>query len=268
MGARSRRQLCVAAALSVFLALLGRCRPRVFVSGAVSATGRRVGSGGLALKAHWMDFLRFGGSAPSFDVLARTQEYAAAKKYEDKQKYYATDYVFRGSIIGPITDQDRAKALLEGFDIMNGYPDLEAENFGFHVDPQNPFRCLYFERWSGTHTGQINFGPLTVPATGNRVELPAHVVSVTWNPEGSIAYESWSPPIDRFEGNTKGAGGIYGLLVGAGLESNTPAVGGAFLVMQQKLLHALGTFGKSWSDDDDLPSWWKSKARGAEPNDI
>ena len=44
------------------------------------------------------------------------------------------------------------------------------------------------------------------------------MTSITWNPDGKVVYESISPPVDRFEGNTKGAGAVFGLLAGAGLQ--------------------------------------------------
>ena len=48
-----------------------------------------------------MDFLKFDGQ-PTFDVLAKTQEYIDTPQ-ERMSSYWADDYVFRGSVIGPIT---------------------------------------------------------------------------------------------------------------------------------------------------------------------
>ena len=79
---------------------------------------------------------------------------------------------------------------------------------------------------------------------------------------------SQSPPIDRFEGNTKGAGAVFGLLVGAGVDSGPASVGMPTLMLQQKFLQKAGFFGKQWSDEDKIPRWWKSAARGADPNDM
>merc|ERR1711879_598618 len=134
--------------------------------------------------------------------------------------------------------------------------------------PQNPYRCFFFERWTGTHTGEINLGPMTIPPTGNRIETPIHVTSITWNPQGKIVYQAISPPVDRFEGNTKGGGAVFGLLVGAGVDTGSPSVGNPFLMLQQKLVQALGFLGKQWSDDAEIPAWWKSTAKGADPNDM
>ena len=84
--------------------------------------------------------------------------------------------------------------------------------------------------------------------------------------DGKIVYQAISPPVDRFEGNTKGAGAIFGLLNGAGIDQGTPAVGSPWLMLQQRL--ANGRLGKLWSDEDRIPAWWRSAARGADPNDI
>ena len=101
--------------------------------------------------SQWMDHLKF-DSKPSFDVLERTREYVATKTYDEAAPYYAEDYIFRGSIIGPITAQD-VQETQEGFDIVGAYPDLERGIFGMSIDPNKPYRCFFFERWTGTHSG-------------------------------------------------------------------------------------------------------------------
>jgi hypothetical protein len=218
--------------------------------------------------SHWLDHLKFGGAEPTFDVLQRTMEYASTKTNEEAVPYYAADYVFRGSIIGPITNQDVIDTQ-GGFDITGAYPDLDRGVFGFTLDPNNAFRCFFFERWTATHTGTINIGPfIKLPATNKRVETPLHITSITWNPEGKIVYQSISPPVDRFEGNTKGGGAIFGLLTGAGVDGGPASVGLPTLMLQQKLVQASGLVGKQWSDEDRIPRWWKSAARGADPNDM
>ena len=217
--------------------------------------------------SQWMDHLKF-DSKPSFDVLERTREYVATKTYDEAAPYYAEDYIFRGSIIGPITAQD-VQETQEGFDIVGAYPDLERGIFGMSIDPNKPYRCFFFERWTGTHSGTINLGSfIKIPASSRRIETPLHVTYLTWNPEGKIVYQSISPPIDRFEGNTKGAGAVFGLLVGAGVDSGPASVGMPTLMLQQKFLQKAGFFGKQWSDEDKIPRWWKSAARGADPNDM
>ena len=265
--------------------------------------------------AHWMDYLKF-DSAPQFDVLERTKEYAAIGAPENslRDEYHAKDYVFRGSVIGPITGAD-VTATQKSFDVVAAYPDLEREMFGFTIDPQNPYKCFFFERWTGTNTASVSLNGNKLQPTGNRVDVPMHISSVVWNPEGQIVYQGISPPVDRFEGvchlrpmchpspypsphadvamldckrpphiatsmyihpyrdsgNTKGLGAVFALLAGAGL---APEIfrrgqpGDPFFTVFQKLGAQLGIGGKAWSDDKDLPAWWKSSARGADPNDM
>ena len=65
----------------------------------------------VIVSAHWMDHLKFGGSAPSFDVLERAKEYVAATESNGglAVDWHADDYVFRGSIVGPISGIDVAE---------------------------------------------------------------------------------------------------------------------------------------------------------------
>jgi hypothetical protein len=46
------------------------------------------------------------------------------------------------------------------------------------------------------------------------------------------------------------------------------SVGDVKLRLQQHLINAIGGFGSPWSKDADIPGWWKSKAKGADPNDM
>ena len=105
-------------------------------------------------------------------------------------------------------------------------------------------------------------------ATGNDVKLPTHIMSLHFNREGQVRYCCLSSPLDRFEGNTQGAGAIFGLLVGGGLNSGNANVGDPFLRLQQRLTLVIGTFGRGWSKEVDIPRWWASKARGADPTDM
>jgi len=221
-----------------------------------------------AREEHWMDVLKFPGE-PSFDVIEMTKAYVEAGP-GDNQQYLDPEYTFRGSVVGPITGQDVMETQ-ESFDILTAYPDLQRNVFGYTVDPENPYRCFLFERWRGTFTGELSLFGLKLSPNQRAVECPMHTTSVVWNPEGKIIYESISGPLDRFEGNTKGVGAVFGLLKFAGVDAGG-SVGDQSTIFQQKLFKAvgpvLGVPGKAFSDEDKIPKWWKSKARGAEPNDI
>jgi len=214
----------------------------------------------------WLDVLKYDGE-PTFDVLQKTMDFANARTYDELKDLYHEDYVFRGPIIGPITSQE-VQRTQQGFQIQDAYTDIETRPFGFTVDPDNPYRCYYMERWEGTNDGELKIGPLTIPPTNNEVQLPTHVMSLNWTPEGKVIYACLSSPLDRFEGTTKGAGAIFGLLVRGGLDNTNVSVGDAVLRLQQRFFHAIGGFGRNWSVEEEIPSWWKSKARGADPNDM
>lgn len=223
-------------------------------------------SSNTVLHAHWMEFLKY-DKDPKFDVIEKTKEFNSQMTHEDVAPYFADDYVFRGPVIGPITANDVAEAQ-KGFNVQNAYPNLKREVFGHTIDPENPYKCLFFERWSGVNSESIKLGPMSLPATGEIVELPTHVSSVHWNPEGKITYLALSPPLDRFEGNTKGVGAVLGLLVGAGVNQGNAQVGDGIFIAKQNFVQSLKFLGKQWSNEDDIPSWWKSKARGAGETDL
>lgn len=215
--------------------------------------------------SHWMDCLKHEGVKPSFDVLEKTKQFVEARNGD--ASFYANDYVFRGSLIGPISREDVERAQ-ESFSIIDAYPDLDRGAFGFTIDPNNPFRCMFFERWTATNTGRVTIGDFVdLPPTNKRVELPMHVTSICWNPDGKIVYQCISPPLDRFEGNTKGTGAVFGLLRFAGSEASKGWPGDPWLILLQKLVSLTSIVPAApWSKE--VPAWWKSSARGAELNDI
>ena len=70
----------------------------------------------------------------------------------------------------------------------------------------------------------------------------------------------------RFEGNTEGKAAVFGMFHAAGLK--IPGLPGSLLLrLAQRLGHSLGRGGRSYSRDEDIPTWWTSRARGADPTD-
>jgi hypothetical protein len=234
----------------------------------------KLGVLGNANGENWHDYLLFGGSTPTFDILEKTKEYTSTAGYRSFRltdiptDYYADDYIFRGPIVGPINRKELVETnTLTG--LKTSFPDLDRQAFGFTVDPENPFRVLYFERWYATNSGDLSFGGdlLTAPATGKKSVSAAFPFSVVWNPEGKIVYEHLSTAVDRFEGkNTNGKVAVFGLLESAGISLNNN-IGDPLLIFQQKLGRFLNLPVQVFSKDEDIPSWWKSKARGADFND-
>ena len=222
----------------------------------------------------WMDHLKFGGSTPTFDVIAKTQEYTALPGYrafslrDIPPEYYDDAYVFRGPIVGPL-NREELVSTNKAFGLDSAFPDLDRQPFGFCVDPENPYRCMFFERWKATHTGELRIEGLPpAPATGRRSIGPAFPFSIVWTPEGKIIYEHLTTAVDRFEGNTKGKVAVFQLLETAGLPLDNQ-IGNPLIVLQQKFNRwFVNGPAQVYSKADDVPKWWKSAAVGAELNDI
>merc|ERR1712157_126779 len=181
------------------------------------------------------------------------------------ENMFDKDYVLRGPVIGPINRADLAMSQ-KGLGILDAFPDIKIETFGYTVDPENPYRCFYFQRWRATHSENMDAYGQIYPATNVEMETPVTVFSVVWTPEKKIIYEQVGSVVDRFEGNTQGKAAVFALLHTAGLKLNGEP-GSAVFSFVQRLGHFLGGLGRSWSKEEEIPSWWKSKSRGADGTD-
>lgn len=218
-------------------------------------------------KSPMFEHLKFDKN-PQFDVLEKTKIYIEAQTEEDglNDDWYAADYVLRGPVIGPINRADLRKSQ-DGLDIRTAFPDLKLNTFGFTIDPENPYRCFYFQRWRGTNSGDMNNYGTIYPATGNEMETPVSVFSVVWNPDGKIVYEQVGAVVDRLEGNTEGKAAVFGMLHTAGLKLSANPGDKVFSLIQ-RVGHLAGNLGRSWSREDEIPKWWISKSRGADATDV
>lgn len=261
------------AAVSLLLMLLA-----LDVVAFISTTNNAAARADLRVRAessqsNWLDVLKWEGQKPDFDVLERVKQYTSEPGYKSfvlrdiPSDYYADDYVFRGPIVGPINRKELVQTNTV-FGIDKAFPDLDRQTFGFTIDPENPYRVLFFERWKATHTGNLAIDGLPLgPATGNKSISPVMPFSITFNPSGKIIYESLTTAVDRFEGNTKGKVAVFGLLETAGIPLDNN-VGNTILILQQKLNRWFNGPAQIYSKAEDVPSWWKSKAVGAEKNDM
>lgn len=215
-------------------------------------------------KSPMFDYLKF-DATPKFDVLAKAQKYI--KTVEDGQRpnedWYAEDYVLRGPVIGPLTRTDLADTS-KGLGITSAFPDLKIVAFGLTPDPENPYRCFYFQRWRGSHSVDMEMFGDIYPASGDEMESPVSCFSLVFNPEGKIVYESVGGVVDRHEGNTQGQAAVFGMLHTAGVKLPKNL---SVLAFFQKLGHVQGNTGRAWSKKALIPKWWKSKSRGAEGTD-
>lgn len=210
------------------------------------------------------EYLKF-DSSPTFDVLSKAKEYVESRgKLDNADDWYAPDFVLRGPVIGPMTRGDLTESQ-QGLGIAEAFPDLKIENFGYTIDPENPYRCFYFQRWRATHTVDMDSFGQKYPATGNEMETPVSVFTIVFNPEGKIVYEQVGAVVDRHEGNTQGKSAVFGLLHAAGMKLKA-SPGDPVFSLIQKLGHLFGSenAGRSFSREGDIPSWWQSPSRGAE----
>ncbi|MGK3747173.1 MAG: hypothetical protein ACI8RD_009420 [Bacillariaceae sp.] len=218
-------------------------------------------------KSPMFEYLKFDRN-PQFDVLANTKTYVESQSTDESfnEDYYAVDYVLRGPVIGPINREDLAKSQ-KGLGIKAAFPDIKLDTFGYSIDPENPYRCFYFQRWRGTNSEDLDSYGTIYPATGIEMETPVSVFSVVWNPEEKIVYEQVGAVVDRLEGNTEGKAAVFGMLHTAGLKLNANPGDKVFGVIQ-RIGHLVGSMGRSWSREEELPTWWTSKSRGADATDV
>lgn len=173
-----------------------------------------------------------------------------------------TTRVLLYSVIGPINRKDLTKDQA-GLGLMGAFPDIKIDTFGYTIDPENPYRCFYFQRWRATHSQDMNVFGTIYPATGTEMETPLSTFSVVWNPDGKIVYEQVGAVVDRLEGNTQGKAAVFGMLHTAGLKLSA-APGNAVFSLIQRIGHIVGGQGRSWSKEEDIPDWWVSTSRGAD----
>ena len=118
------------------------------------------------------EYLKFDGK-PTFDVVQSTKDYIehqSAGGIPDEARF-DKEYVLRGPVIGPIVRADLAGSQ-KGLGLTLAFPNLSVDSFGYTLDPENPYRCLYFQRWRAKHEGDLDAYGQVFPATETEVEPP------------------------------------------------------------------------------------------------
>ena len=210
------------------------------------------------------EYLKFDG-APTFDVLAKTKEYVESSPPADPS-IYDEKYVLRGPVVGPINRKDTIAAQ-QSLGIFKAFSEFQVDTFGYTLDPENPYRCFYFQRWRARHTSDLELLGKVYPATDTVAECPVSAFSIVWTPDQKIIYQQVGAVVDRHEGNTRGKGAIFGLLHVAGLKLRS-FPGDWIFRFRQSRHHAMKKRSdRSWSKEEDIPSWWVGKSRGADHSD-
>eukprot|EP00468_Gymnochlora_sp_CCMP2014_P001138 CAMPEP_0167742800 /NCGR_PEP_ID=MMETSP0110_2-20121227/1645_1 /TAXON_ID=629695 /ORGANISM="Gymnochlora sp., Strain CCMP2014" /LENGTH=212 /DNA_ID=CAMNT_0007627067 /DNA_START=148 /DNA_END=784 /DNA_ORIENTATION=+ len=204
-----------------------------------------------------------GGSAkvtPSFDVEAKAKEYIlnGGGYYSDPiSEIYDDDFVFKAATIGPLNKNDYiyTMKMLQPHSAF----DLEPNWFGFTIDPENPLKIYFLLRVTGKHTRPWKFSNLypQIEATNKEVSLPAEHAMIEFTPEGKIKFLSVGRVPYAFEGNSNGAGAIFGLFFAIGQgELLAPAMNEGVRNFINFLGDVFpGQVGKTKSKPEDLPAW-------------
>jgi len=184
----------------------------------------------------------------------------------------ASDFIFRGPVIGPLCKKDFIATLTtmsskQNASLFDAFPDLEANVFGFSVDPVEPNRVWYFTRPRGTFLGPFDH-PVKgrIEPTGAKYVAPPEARSVIFDKDGKVKYQSVGYVTDRFTGDTTGGrGAVFGMYAVMG-EEYDDSIGSPLMVFLQWLSNVLpeGTFPRSFSKREDLPSWWTDERMGSQ----
>ena len=152
-------------------------------------------------KSPIFEYLKFDG-APTFDVIEKTKAYVASQQLGENgadKELYDEDSVLRGPVIGPINREDLFGSQ-NGLGLKAAFPNVDIDTFGYTIDPENPYRCFYFQRWRAVHENDLDAYGDIYPATGTEAEMPVSVFSVVWTPQEKIIYEQVGAVVDRLEG--------------------------------------------------------------------
>lgn len=212
-------------------------------------------------------------AAPSalFGALSEDELISLTKDYlkSPSPDFWADDFVFRGPVIGPLAKKDLIDTLTT-LDPTESFSDFESNAFGFSVDPIESNRVWFFIRPRGRFTKSYThpvFGK--VEPTGSELIGPPEARSVIWKDDKTIQYQSVGYVMDRYTGDTtNGMGAVFGLFHHMGIEpSLDDAVGSPtnqFLQWLSSRVLPDGMLPKSYSKEEDIPSWWTDKRRGCE----
>lgn len=199
----------------------------------------------------------------------------------------ADDFVFMGPIVGPLNKLDYL-GTVGTFKVYDAFPDVQVDVAPFTQDPGEPDRYWSVIRVSGTHTGELDLGSASIPATGKTMVVGPQAVSVTFDASDKVSRLTGGYIADARDGASGREGAMFAVMKAVGVPTPNPhgrceagsrapgflAVllacalltretdGGRRLV---KLLNWLGAkrkdYPKARSHVDDLPGAWQAWGR-------
>lgn len=207
-------------------------------------------------------------TAVDFDVIAKTKEFieSASGYYSPVDAaFYADEFVFRAPSIGPLNKKDYLYTMTS-LNVYTGYPDLAPNAFGHTVDPDEPLKCIFWTRATGTFSQPWNpFGkraealPLAkLQPNQRRAQLPTECYSLTFTPEGKAKLLTAGYVVNKFEGNTNGLGAVLALFVNAGLPQMADVAlnDDARSAVNWLSNNVDDAIAKTRSNEEDLPAWY------------
>merc|ERR1712086_252422 len=128
-----------------------------------------------------------------------------------KPELLAEDFQFLFPVVGPLHKKEFVHAFTS-FRVHEAFPDSRANFYNFHVDPLEPNRIWCLSRGHFRHTGTLSFGPSKYPATQREICLPPQCFSMSFDEKGQCYKLTGGYCVDRAVGDTKGLGGMFGIL--------------------------------------------------------
>jgi len=165
---------------------------------------------------------------------------------------FAEDFVFRGSLVGPLNKKDYL-GTMKAFSIHKSIPDINANSWGYSIDPEDPNRVWFMVRNTGTFSGDPMLPDLAnIQPNGQELQGCPETFSVLYDEEEKVKYLTVGYVADRFDGNTKGQGAAFGIFNIMGLPLPAP---GPFLQFVQWFgSEVVGSYPLSYSTD--VPAWF------------
>ena len=195
------------------------------------------------------------------ELIAMTRAYLAAPSPDR----WSAELVLRGPVIGPLAKPNLVDTL-SAVSPNDSFTDLEPNAFGFCVDPVEKHRVWWMVRPRGVFSKPYQHPVMgEIAPTGARMIAPPQSQSARWDEEGKIEYLSVGYVTDRFTGDTTGGmGAVFGMMKHMGVDIDG-SVGSLSMRVVQRLGSVLPGIPKSFSAEQDIPSWWTDKRRGADP---
>jgi len=134
----------------------------------------------------------------------------------DDPSLLAEDFQFIFPVVGPLTKTQFVEAFTN-FKVREAFPTASANFYNFKIDPLEPNRIWMLSRGAYEHLGTLCFGPSKFPPTGKRICLPPQCFSMSFDADGMCYKLTGGYNVDRSVGDTKGLGGMFGIVTGLGL---------------------------------------------------